>query len=94
LDHAASASRPTTNGSTATSVAVGSPGAHVKNLGPGRVDVRADGVAAALNAPQCYPLDAGEEWDFWFVGDSGTLSLFGPSGTVLSVIPYKAVTLG
>ena len=95
MDHAAG-TRPTTNGTTATSVVVGSPGAHVKNLGGAGavVYVRSDGVAAANAAPQCYPLDPGSEWDFWFDGDSGTISLFGPDGTTLSVIPYRARSVG
>jgi hypothetical protein len=56
--------------------------------------VRSDGPAAANAAPQCYPLDPGAEWDFWFDGDTGTISLFGPSGTTLSVIPTRRVTVG
>lgn len=93
LDHL-NGQMPTLDGINATNLAITSPGVHVKNLGTADVWIRTDGPSAALNAPQCYPLGAGTEWDFWFNADGGTLSLFGAANTKLSVIPYKATLIG
>jgi hypothetical protein len=79
-------------GSAVTSAGLNSPLGWVKNLGPGTIYVRGDGTAAGINQAGSYPLYAGQDWPLAADNGARTISLAGPSGTIVSVIPAKATS--
>lgn len=91
LDHA-NGQRVAMTGSAVTSAGLGSPLGWVKNLGPGTIYVRGDGTAAGINQAGSYVLYAGQDWALAADNGARTLSLAGPLGTTVSLIPAKATS--
>lgn len=82
----------TTNGTAAqTSNDLNSHAAWVINLGSSTVWVRGDGQAAVTNDPHGFPLQGGQCWSLPAYHDARTLSVFGPNGVVVQILPIRAV---
>jgi hypothetical protein len=91
LDHA-NGQRVAMTGSAVTSAGLNSPLGWVKNLGPGTVYLRGDGTAAGIDQAGSYVLYAGQDWALAADNGARTISLAGPSGTTVSLIPAKATS--
>src|SRR3954465_14653192 len=79
-------------GSAVPSAGLNSPLGWVKNLGPGTIYMRGDGTAAGINQAGSYVLYAGQDWPLAADNGARTISLAGPSGTLVSLIPAKATS--
>lgn len=89
LDHT-NGQRLTMTGAAVTAAGLNSPLGWIKNLGPGTIYMRGDGTAAGINQAGSYVLYSGQDWPLAADNGARTISLAGPAGTIVSVIPAKA----